>query len=144
MSEPPAWLMLVPLVWIAGWVTLSVCVRHLKGKPIFPKAPPGSLFVEKRGSGRSLRTIWTRLGGANKCLLVAVTHESLLVTPQFPFNLMFLPEIYDLDFEVPRSEVTSIKTKTGLLGESLLIVAGPHEIELRLRQPDNFRRALSS
>jgi hypothetical protein len=40
--------------------------------------------------------------------------------------------------------VTSIKEKAGILGESLLIVAGRNEIELRLRNPAHFKQALSA
>lgn len=82
--------------------------RRSKGKPIFPRAPTDAQFAEKGCSGRTLRGLLSRIGGASNCLLVVVHDQRLVVTPQFPFNLMFLPEIYRLDFDGPTDAVTAI------------------------------------
>ena len=61
--------------------------------------------MERRASGNSLATPWGRLGGARNCLLIALTDSELYVIPQFPFNLMFLPEIYGLEAHIPFNQI---------------------------------------
>jgi hypothetical protein len=59
----------------------------------------------------------------------------LVVTPNFPFTLMFLPEIYGLDVRVPIASITEVKQIDGLLGGCLRIAFadGTPCVELRLR-----------
>lgn len=136
------WPFVVPWIWIALVVTASIFRRRKIGKPIFPKPPTDAVFVEKRSSGRSLNNWWNRIGGANNCLLVGVTPTTLTVTPQFPFNLMFLPEIYGLEFIVSRQAITTVESKPGLFGDTVVVKAGDTVFELRLRDSNGFRHAL--
>ncbi len=135
-----------PVVMAFGWVALVVAASILRrlqvGKPIVPKPPADAIFVETRTSGHSLKTWWTQIGSAKNCLLVAVTPTTLVVTPQFPFNLMFLPEVYGLEFIVPRQAITSVETRPGVFKDPLIIKAGDQRFELRLRDPEGFRAAL--
>jgi hypothetical protein len=136
-------------LWLATLIGASAIYRRSKGKPIRPEPPPNSIFVEKWTSGRSLRSFLTRLGGANNCLLVAVTHDSLIIRPHFPFTLGFLPEFYGLDWSIPRSKIKRVSTKRGIIKDSVLIeVSLPRgesgAVELRLRDPESFKAALEA
>lgn len=102
MSDPAAftWLTFLAVGWITLAIAVSIAFRKKRGKPIFPKAPPDALFAERGCSGRSLDTPWARIGGARNCLLVALTPQRLAIVPIFPFDLIFLPEIYGLDHDL--------------------------------------------
>ncbi len=62
----------------------------------------------------------------------------------FPFNLMFLPEIYGLEITVP---VSAVKLTVGgaLLGDRMLLIVDGREeqrLELSVRDQQGFHRAL--
>jgi hypothetical protein len=135
------------LGWILIWVGSSIFYRKSKGKPIFPRKPENTLFFESSGSGHSNRNLITKLGGARNCLSVAVTKDSLIVQPIFPFNLMFLPEIYGLEYNIPRKNIQTIVEKKAFLGRIVVLEFSTsggerHSIELRLRGMDQFLAAL--
>jgi hypothetical protein len=137
------------LAWIALWITASVIYRGSRGKPIFPRKPDHTLFFERYGSGNSNKNFLTKLGGASNCLSVAVTRDSLIVRPIFPFNLMFLPEIYGLEYEIPRRNIRSVVEKKGFLGRISTLEFSTsdgeqHSIDLRLRGMDQFLKALET
>jgi hypothetical protein len=128
---------------------LSVLYRKLSGKGLFAVVPDQSAFVERRTSGRSLRNLLTKIGGARGCLLVAVTKDILLVRPHFPFTLFFLPEVYGLDLAVPRRAISRVERRSGVFGRSVVIefenASGRSEkIALSLRDADGFVAALSN
>jgi hypothetical protein len=115
-SVPPV---LIPLLWISGWIGASVVFRLSRGKPLWPSAAPNSRFVERWASGNCLDTLWSRLGGARNCLLVVLTDTELYVTPQFPFNLMFLPEIYGLEDHISYDRIRSCASIDRWYGKSV-------------------------
>lgn len=136
-----AWFPFLAVGWIATVVAISIAFRKKRGKPIFPKAPLGAVFSERGCSGRSLDTPWARLGGARNCLLVALTPQKLIVTPIFPFNLMFLPEIYGLEHHFDISAIRELADRTGVLGRYLTIIYSDSKVrrlELRLRHYNEF------
>jgi hypothetical protein len=138
----------------AGWIALvilaSVLYRRSKGKPLFRPQFEQPLFLETWRSGHSLRSVITRLGGARNCLWVAVDENSLRVAPHFPFNLMFLPEIYALEYNVAGGAVRSVERIDGLLARNRVRVSverqpGAEEsFEVSLRDPDAFVRAVEA
>jgi hypothetical protein len=135
----------ISALWIGGWLTASAIFRRMSGKPIIPHAPSDAAFHEDWCSGRSLRNWLTRIGGARNCLMVYVQHNELIVTPKFPFTLMFLPDIYGLEMRVPLSAITSVTPTRFLFGRALRITfieSGPPPLELRLRDEDGFMRHL--
>jgi hypothetical protein len=142
--EPPLWLMIFPLLWVGVIVLLSIFRRRHVGKPLFPKPPATAAFIERRTSGRNLKTLRGRLGGAKNCLLVVVTETELSVEPMFPFNLMFLPEVYGLDFRIKRSTIQHIETRESFFGVTLVVQAVDEFFELKLRDPAAFRRSLGA
>ncbi|MEQ1726456.1 MAG: hypothetical protein ABL882_11080 [Sphingopyxis sp.] len=142
--DNPLFVWLAPF-WIAGWIGISIVFRLNRGKPIFPKRPDGALFYEGWASGRSLATLWGRIGGARNCLMITVTPKELIVTPRFPFNLMFLPEIYGMEACVPRSRVRIENDSAGLLKRGIIIVvdgADSLRMELMPRNKARFLKAL--
>jgi hypothetical protein len=133
-----------PIGWLSAWVVSSIIYRRKSGKPIFPRAPDTAVFAEAWCSGRSLQNLLTRIGGARNCLLVYVADDTLTIVPIFPFNLMFLPEIYGLETTTLISNVRATCVE-GLFGKRLLLtIEGLRErrFELSLRDQRGFRDVL--
>jgi len=114
---------LIALVWICLVVGFSILFRLRKGLSLKPQGE--ILYHERFASGRSDRNWLTRIAGASKCLLVTVTDSELLVRPWFPFNLSFLPEIYDLEHRIPISKISGIRERQGLFGSEIVDVDFP-------------------
>jgi hypothetical protein len=142
-----------PLPWcfVVGGLTLfvaaSIVYRITRGKHLFRPRIPGALFEQRWCSGRSLRSIVTRLGGASGCLWVTVTRDELRVGPHFPFSLGFLPEIYGLDYRFPVRDVEVVEESRGVLGRRRVRVTarlgGDEEVFiLQLHDTDGFLRAI--
>jgi hypothetical protein len=138
------WLVPAAFLWVGTIVLLSILRRRHIGKPIFPKPPGVALFVERRTSGRNLKTLRGRFGGAKNCLLVVVTETELSVEAMFPFNLMFLPEVYGLDFRISRDTIQHIDTKPSVFGDTIIVQADAEHFELRLRNSMSFKLALET
>lgn len=67
---------------------------------------------------------------------MAVSDNTLTVVPRFPFNLMFLPQIYSLEHNIPLGTIKRIEIMKGLFARSVLIVYGDNDRSLRLRVRD--------
>ena len=135
----------IAILWIAAVIAVSIFYRRQNGKPVYPTRPLDALFYEGFASGRKMTNLFTRLGGANNCLMVAVTPSAFSVVPRFPFNLMFLPEIFGLELRIPRSAIRSVERKSNLFGQWIIVsffIDRPGQIALRLRDPDAFTEAL--
>jgi hypothetical protein len=124
----------IPFIWLPLVIGLSVAVRRFRDKPIFPRAPKDPAFVERGASG----------GFASRCLLVAVTDDAVIVTPTFPFNLMFLPEIYGLELHIPLQNVTRLIRIHAWLASNVQIFygTGNKRLALTLRDPDRFLKCI--
>lgn len=131
----PIWLFVAGWGWIILALAGSALYRRLHDKPIVPRAPATSLFVEKWAS-----SLW-----ANNCLIVAATRELLLVTPRFPFTLLFLPEIYRLEHRIPIRTIRKVIRRRRTLSNNIIITHGPDErrLRLRLRDPDGLIAVLA-
>jgi len=132
--------------WIVFWLVVSAYMRTKSGKPLFPALPSTAEFKESRCSGRSLKNLLTRIGGAHRALLVYVKDGELVVTPFFPFNLLFLPEIYGLDYTIPTRSISKLERKLSLFGEKVVLRFEndtPASVELRVRNTDALVRALA-
>jgi hypothetical protein len=135
------------LGWVLLWFGISFAYRKYKNKSILAERPANAAFLETWTSGHSNRNLLTKIGGARNCLLVAVTRQSLIVRPHFPFSLLFLPEIYDLDYVIPRTSIRLVTPKKGLFGETVEVIfdsssGDSRSIELRLRQSRQFLQAV--
>lgn len=139
------WFPFIAVGWIIFAIIVSAVIRVRRGKALFPQSPSNALFSERYCSGRSFSTIWARVGGARNCLLVTLTETTLAVTPHFPFNLIFLPEIYGLEHSIDISAIRDVTEKKGILGSSVTVAfTGLREqrFELRLRHQNDFLHAL--
>ena len=148
MEENFALFFTVCLAWVLIVIAASAIYRTRNGKPIFTRAPDHPVFLESWTSGRCLRSILTRLGGARNCLLVAVTHDALVIRPHFPFTLLFLPEVYGLDWTIPRTAIRRVDVQDELIGRRLVVEFAKSDgkaenVELILRKPEEFREALA-
>lgn len=139
-------LMGVSVLWLGGCIGASVAYRRSRGKPIVFTGVDGAAYVETTASGHSHRTWYTRLGGASRVLVVAVAGRRLIIRPRFPFNLMFLPEVYGLEYEVPVDQITSVQPREGRSGRvDLQFRDATNDLQgvtLYLRAPDRFIETL--
>lgn len=134
-SPFPVWFPFAAVAWIAFVIGISVAFRRSKGKPLFPAVPNGALYADKSASGR-----W-----AQNCLLVAVTDEALSVVPKFPFNLMFLPEIYGLERTIPVGAIGEVRQLRGFgSGNNVSVDYGEARLRLKVRNPEAFVDALAA
>jgi hypothetical protein len=137
------------LIWVGLWVAASVWYRRSRGKPIFPSKPTGAVFFERYGSGRSNSSMFTKLGSASNCLSVAITDHALIVQPIFPFNLLFLPELSGLEYNIPRSAIRDVTENKTLLGRTVTVEfttpeLGERSITLRLHNTDQFLKHIAA
>lgn len=142
-SSIPVW---AGLAWMAFVVLGSLLFRLTRGKPVFANPPAKSVFLERWRSGRNRSTFFGRFGGANNCLMVAVGEGRLRLLPHFPFTLMFLPEVFGLEVDVPLSKVRSARIEKGWVIETLCLelddAGTPRRFELHLKNPRDFFHAL--
>lgn len=133
-GEPFGWTFWLTTGWLAFVILASILYRVRAGKPIFPKIPADTLFVEKKASGP-----WVSNG-----LIVAVTPDQLVVVPRFPGTLMFLPEIYRFERTIPRKAIRRATRTRSLLGINVVVDYGDlgQKLRLKLRDPDAFIAAL--
>lgn len=110
MSRDTA-LFLFVVGYVIAVIGVSIVYRIRQKKFIFRPKFANALFNENWRSGRSLRSFITRIGGANNCLWVTIANETLFVGPHFPFDLMFLPEIYGLDYQVPAAQIVAVERR---------------------------------
>lgn len=114
------WVWLI-LGFYAVVIAASIAYRQATLKPLSAVRPSAPLFMETWVSGRSLTHLLAR-NGISLGLLVAVTRRELIVQPHFPFTLAFLPEYFDLDHVVQRSQMRSVnEVIVGLFGTSLAV-----------------------
>lgn len=131
MDQSPiaVWYPFLTVGWIVVVIGLSIAFRRSRGKPLFPKIPVNAIYSEKWASGR-----W-----ASNCLLVAVTQEALSVVPKFPFNLMFLPEVYGLERNIPIRSIRNVRPLRGYgVGNNVAVDYGEAELRLKVRNPQAF------
>lgn len=121
-------------VWIGGWLAASVVYRCSRGKPVLFFGIEGAEFIERFASGHSNGTWYGRFGGASNCLVVAVARHHLIVRPIFPFNLLFLPEVYGLERVVPIDQIVEVSYARRFLRTV---------VEVRFRDPEARERHLS-
>ena len=133
-SPLPDWFLWVAIGWVALIILLSVLVRKGAGKPIVPKVPPNAIYADKRASGSM----------ASNSLIVAVTPEALIVSPKFPFNLMFLPKMYRLEHTIPIAAIRDVALNRNRWGNNVNLTYGAHarELGLKVRDPEAFVAAL--
>jgi len=137
------WPFVFALFWIGGWIAASIIYRRINGKSVFPRSPLGAVFRERMASGWNDGSWIGRIGGASRCLLVAVTDREIVITPFFPFNLMFLPEIYGLEIRTSLSQIRRVEERRWFFRDSIIVDMGNGQrFGLILRDPEAFKAAL--
>ena len=135
-------LWLIGLLWVLAVATASILVRRSRGKPVLFFSVPNAVFQERTASGCSNDRWWRRFGGANNCLVVAITRDKLVIRPFFPFNLMFAPEMYGLEHEIPLSSIVRTSADRFLFRRRVRVHfrEGDRErdVSLFLKRPDEF------
>ncbi len=130
--------------------TVSLAVRaRIARKQLFQEFP-GSVperFHENGASGRSLKNLATRFGGASRCLEVIVTDEELWVRLGSPFSFLFSGAEYDLMHRIPISRIHTVKPLQNWTGRPIEIEftdsAGElHRLQLTLKKRDEFLTVL--
>jgi len=143
----PVWLIPFCFAWVI--VTLAIlCYRHKRTGIVFPPVPPANIrFEEKRASGRSYKTWFTKLGGASRCLLVTVTDTEVWIRTYFPFTA-FVQQC-DLEHRIPKAAITSVQQKQSALTKVILLEyrderGQSHQLSLNLQKPEDFLKALTA
>lgn len=103
--------------WVALVIVASIIYKARKSKKLPSIDPKEVLYQEDGVSGSSHKSIITRLGGARNCLLVTATNNEIDIHPSFPFNLMFLPEIYDLNHRIAVKDIKNIQRIEHVIGK---------------------------
>ena len=138
-------LFLFAVAWVVLMAFLSARRRLEHGLPVRPVVPRDAHFSETWTSGRSKRSVLSRLGGANSCLMVVVTDKALEVHPHFPFSLFGADE-FGLDQTIPRDRIIRTSEAGELLGRTVEVEfedrGNRQTVELRLREPKRFLEAL--
>lgn len=137
------------VAWPTFLVIASLVVRRRRGLPILRPPLAGSRFVETWRSGGPHPSRFGPFGGAQNCLWVAVADDAIRIAPHFPFNLMFVPTVFDNEVTIPRDAVRSVEPIGGLLGKRVRIhFATPSGraagFDLYLADPAGFARAVDA
>ena len=117
--------------------------KSSRGVPLFARVPHGAQFVEKYSSGRFLDSWLSRIGGASRCLMTAVTNEDLLIQVQFPFSILPVPPSLELTQRIPRSSIRSVSTQgQGVIVSYEALSGDTRRLELLPRQKAALLSAL--
>jgi len=135
---------LLSLVGIAILLIASVVYRIREGKPIFAPRFPDALFHERWASGVGRKEMRFFRPTANNCLWVAVLADRLRVGPMFPFTLMFLPERFGMEYDIPLEHLIAVDQHRSRFGGVSLSVRfrsdddNETDFILRVRDPQRL------
>jgi hypothetical protein len=132
---------------VALWIGASILYRRLQGKPILFFGVRDATYQQRSASGHSNRSWLTKLGGAHNCLVVAVARGRLIVRPWFPFTLMFLPELYGLEYDVPIENILGVRVYRAFFRSALDVefrddFGQTQSVSLYLRDPNMLTSTL--
>jgi hypothetical protein len=141
--------LLAAIVGAVSLVLLSMGYRLSRGKPILTPAFQNTHFLESWRTGRASHSYVNMTPWLRKCFWIAVTRDELIVSPHFPFNLLFVPEILHLDYRVPGKRITTIEELPnragGVVQVHFLHATGqPDSFEIQIGNLENFRQALAA
>ena len=129
-------------------IVLQRIATNRKTGPFFPEVPASDvLYDEYTASGASCKNLFTRFGGANRCLRVRVTKDELWIHPTAQ-NFFPAPEL-DLAHRVKKARVTARRDSETANKKRVLVEFQddnhiPHRFVLRLRDADAFLLALKT
>lgn len=117
---------------------------RVKCRRFFDSGPIGQVrFKETWASGRSLKNVATRFGGANRCLEVMIFDDELWIRLMKPFRLLFTGAEYDLLHRIPLGEIRSVKQVRPFLRQEIELeyvdqAGESHRLQLDLVDQDEF------
>jgi hypothetical protein len=132
------------LAWVAFLAVLSVIYRTNKGKPVLFWTVPGAEFIVHFASGHRGGSNWGLFWGVNSCLVVAVADGRLIVRPWFPFTLMFFPEMFGVECDVPLEQVVAAECTGSRFSIRRIVLSyrdellQEHAMTLVLRDPERL------
>ncbi|MDH5178170.1 MAG: hypothetical protein OEZ39_02030 [Gammaproteobacteria bacterium] len=123
-------MLLLNIVWL--WYFVKKKRIH------FPaRSSVNILFEEIGASGRSHKSLLTRLGVAKNVLQVTLTDKELWITAPFPF--LWIAYYYDGVHRIPIHAVKeATKNHKRVFVKFQRKDGGPGQFELRLKRPDEF------
>ena len=141
--------LLLPWLCLCAMAAASAAWRSSHGRPVITGRPEEAVFYQGWASGRSRKNLFTLIFHANNCITVAVTPTMLVILPHFPFNLLFVPQISDLEHYVPRAAVRVSDIGQWLFRRWVRVEwigqdGRPGAVDLALLDPDAFLAALGS
>ena len=146
-SYPPSLALFQIILGICG-VAWLVYLR-IAHWDLFPnKLPQNTLFHERMASGRSLKNVFTRFGGANRCLELVVIPGELWIRLNWIFRLIFTGAEFDLLHRIRVDQVKLIKpAKLLFIGQGVSIEYADrngiwHIVELLPSNLEKFKVAL--
>ena len=139
-------LLTVGIVATVVGVAVSIVYRVASAREVVSLPEQDVLFTERWASGSSQKNLVTKLGGASNCLSITLSRNAVIIRPMFPFNLLFLPEVYDLEHVIPRSSIKNIEFG-GPNSRCISLEFESHggrmkRFELSLRRGEEFRHAI--
>lgn len=145
LQDNVIWLILLCFVWVA--IIFGIRYYRLKRTGIvFPHvSPEGIRFDEKAASGYSHKSLFTKYGGAKKCLCVTVTDTEVWIRTFFPFSVF--AQQCDLEHRIPRASIMGLQSKQSAFARTITLDyhdnrGQSHTFTLMLKRPDDFLRAL--
>jgi hypothetical protein len=104
------------------------------------------LYRNNFGSGRSLATTLTRIGGARNCLQIVITPDEIVTRTYFPFSIFAGP--YDLEHRIDKRDIIGFRESKSFLAGRILTLqyrredGQSAELELIPKRYEAFRQAL--
>jgi hypothetical protein len=137
-----SWLGLLAFALMGAYLVYKY-VLAVENRPGFKKND--ILYQEWFASGRSLKNLFTRIGGAHACLRLVVTKDWLWVTSWFPFSL--LAASYDLEHLIPLNRITTIDAQQRFGGREVHLTyvdknGAPHALKLAPKNEAGFLRVI--
>jgi len=128
------------LAWVIGGYFIIYLFYRKKG-PQFPEIPQEKIvFSENSASGASHKTLFSRLGGANRILQIRLGDGHLKIKVPMPFALVDFVSGSRLQKYIPVQNIrsTTAKGRKGVLLEFIDTNGSLEKIELILKKRDAF------
>ena len=82
-------------------------------------------------------------------MFVGVGSQFVYVLPHFPFNLVFLPEMYGLEHVIPRGRIRRVSSESSAFGDNVRVAfttesGETKEFALKLRHPEQFLQSVGT
>ena len=135
------------ILWVllAGYLTIGFYIGGRKANTRFQDLNVQTIkFQENYASGHSNKSLFTKLGGANRVLEVIVTTQELWIKGIWPM-FTFIGSKYDMTHRVPLSSIRNVRVE----GKKVMLditneTGGRSPIELRLRDPNGFAQSIGA